>query len=101
MYFGYDSKSEHYISIEPLITNPISLDRGTFDTDMKIGQYYADDYVDRFYIGQVLQKGDKTNHFKIIFLHQMSQFVLMNFYWPKKVYIDNVFIKNIFLVHFC
>ena len=47
---GYDSKSEYYISIEPLKSNPTSFDRGTFDTNVKIGQYYAADYVDRFYI---------------------------------------------------
>ena len=50
IYLGYDSKSEHYISIEPLKSNPTSFDRGTFDTNVKIGQYYAADYVDRFYI---------------------------------------------------
>ena len=96
IYLGYDSKLEHYISIEPLRSNPTSLDRGTFDTDVKIGQYYAVDYVDRFYIRRVLNKGNKTDHFKIKFLHQMSRFGQMNFHWPKKDDIDNVFIKTIF-----
>ena len=50
IYLGYDSKSEHYISIEPLKSSPFSFDRGTFDINVKIGQYYAADYVDRFYI---------------------------------------------------
>jgi len=85
IYLGYDSKLEHYISIEPLRSNPTSLDRRTFDTDVKIGQYYAVDYVDRFYIGRVLNKGNKTDHFEIKFLHQMSQFGQIISFGQKKM----------------
>ena len=96
IYLGYIPKSEHYVSIEPLRSNPSSLDKGAFDTNVMIGQYYAVDYVDRFYIGRILKEGEKPNHFEIKFLHQMSRFGHMHFYWPKKDDIDNVFIKNIF-----
>ena len=48
IYLGYIPKSEHYVSIEPLRSNPNSLDKGAFDTNGVIGQYYAVDYVDRF-----------------------------------------------------
>ena len=31
IYLGYIPKSEHYVSIEPLRSNPNSLDKGAFD----------------------------------------------------------------------
>ena len=96
IYLGYIPKSEHYVSIEPLRSNPNSLDKGAFDTNVVIGQYYAVDYVDRFYIGQILKEGQTPHHFEIKFLHQMSRFGHMHFYWPKKDDVHNAFIKKFF-----
>ena len=77
IYLAYIPKSEHYVSIEPLRSNPNSLDKGAFDTNVEIGQYYAVDYLDRFYIGRIL-KGETIFIKKL--LHQMSRFGHMHFY---------------------
>ena len=75
VYLGYFPWEEYYVSIEPLKQNTTCLNKGSFDTDVIIGQYYAIDYMDRFYIGWILNtRAEKKEHFKVKFLHQISKF---------------------------
>ena len=66
IYLGYISNTQHYVSIEP--DQSKSGDCGpSRNVTIEVEQYYAVDYVDRFYVGRVSGKGKKKD-----FFHEVS-----------------------------
>ena len=52
--------------------------------DIKLEQYYAVDYVNRFYIGRVVEIGETPQHWAVKFLHQSAKEGKPVFTWPRK-----------------
>ena len=60
-------------------------------------QYYAVDYIDRFYIGRVVRPQSNLRDFSTVkFLHQTSKDGQLRFAWPKTDDIDQVYLGNFF-----
>ena len=67
IYLGYIASMQNYVPTEP--DQSKSGDSGpSRNVTIEAEQYYAVDYVDRFYVGRVLGKGKKTR----IFFHEVS-----------------------------
>ena len=76
-------EQEHYVALK---SNSIKIE---------VENYYAVDYIDRFYIGRILQ-GEKPQFWNMKFLHQHSDKGKTIFKWPERPDINKVYQNNIF-----
>ena len=58
--------------------------------------YYAVDFIDRFYVGRILQPSNRDGFWDVKFLHQVTVDGVTSFQWPKTADIDSVHQSAIF-----
>ena len=91
LYIGYIPRLQHYVSLRPV---PHPAMRAN---NVEREQYYAVDYIDRFYIGRVVRPQSNLRDFSTVkFLHQTSKDGQLRFAWPKTDDIDQVYLGNFF-----